>query len=85
MGSDLVKDGYRVVYTKEDQTADAYIEKIMSEMGPNYHIRVVTADRLLQYSAVHSGISRMTPKEFEDELISVGNEIRDFIQKLTKT
>jgi predicted RNA-binding protein with PIN domain len=82
MGSQFVKDGYTVVFTKEDQTADAYIEKIMSEMGPNYNIRLVTADRLLQFSAVHSGIGRMTPAELESEIISVGNEIREFIKNL---
>ena len=84
MGSDFIKDGYRVVFTKEDETADAYIEKIMAKLGPNYNIRVVTADRLLQFSAVHSGISRMTPKELEDEIIRVGNEITEFIKKLTE-
>ena len=83
MGSDFIKDGYRVVFTKEDETADAYIEKVMAKLGPNYNIRVVTADRLLQFSAVHSGISRMTPKELEDEIIRVGNEITEFIKKLT--
>ncbi len=85
MGSTFQKDGYTVVFTKEDQTADAYIEKVMAEMGPNYNIRVVTADRLLQYSAVHSGIARMTPKEFEDEVIKIGNEIRAFVRKLAKS
>ena len=84
MGCTFQKDGYTVVFTKEDQTADRYIEKIMAEMGPNYNIRVVTADRLLQYSAVHSGISRMTPKEFEDEVIKIGNEIREFVRKLAE-
>ncbi len=85
MGSDFVHDGYRVVYTKEDQTADAFIEKMMHELGPNYRIRVVTGDRLLQFSAVHSGIARMTAKEFEDEVVSVGNEITEFIRKLTES
>ena len=84
MGSTFQKDGYTVVYTKEDETADSYIEKQMARLGPNYNIRLVTADRLLQFSAVHSGISRMTPKEFEDEIVSVGNEIRSFIRKLAE-
>ena len=82
VGSDFDHDGYRVVFTKENQTADAYIEKMMHELGPNYRIRVVTGDRLVQFAAVHSGISRMTTKEFTDELISVGNEITDFVKKL---
>jgi predicted RNA-binding protein with PIN domain len=81
-GSEFVRDGYKVVYTKGDQTADAYIEKMMYELGPDYSIRMVTDDKLLQFSAVHSGISRMTAKEFEDEVIKVGNEISDFIKKL---
>lgn len=84
MGSDFLHDGYRVVYTKQDQTADAFIEEMMVEMGPNYNIRVVTGDRLLQYSAVHSGILRMTAKEFEDEVTAVGNEIADFVRKLAQ-
>ncbi len=83
IGSDFSHDGYRVVFTKENQTADAFIEKMMHELGPNYKIRVVTGDRLVQFAAVHSGISRMTVKEFVDELILIGNEITDFIKKLT--
>ncbi len=83
-GSDLTKDGLRMVFTKQDETADTYIEKMMSALGPNYNIGVVTGDRLLQYSAVGSGILRMTTKEFEAEVMRVGNEITDFVHKLTE-
>ncbi|MBE6601152.1 MAG: GTP-binding protein [Ruminococcaceae bacterium] len=82
VGSDFLHDGYRVVFTREDQTADAYMEQRMHELGPDYNIRVVTGDRLVQFSAVHSGILRMTAKEFLDELTSVSNQITDFIRKL---
>ena len=80
-GSETLKEGYKVIFTKENQTADAYIEKMMSAIGPNYNITVITGDRLVQYSAVHSGILRMTAKEFEEEIISVGNEITEFVRK----
>ncbi len=83
-GSEQMHDGYKVVFTKADQTADAYIEKIMHELGPDYSIRMVTDDRLLQFSAVHSGISRMTAKEFLEELTRIGNEITDFVRKLAE-
>lgn len=83
-GSDFVKDGLRIVFTKQDQTADTFMEILMNEMGPNYNIRAVTADRLLQNSAVLSGILRMTPKEFESEITSVGNEITEFVRKLSQ-
>ena len=85
VGTEFVHDGYRVVFTKENQTADTYIEQMMHELGPNYNIRMVSGDKLLQFSAVHAGILRMTAKEFEDEVISVGNEITEFIRKLTES
>ena len=84
-GSDFMHDNYRVVYTKQDQTADTFIEIMMHDLGPNYHIRVVTGDRLLQFSAVHSGISRMTAKEFEAEVTAIGNEITEFVRKLAES
>ena len=83
-GSEFINNGYKVVYTKANQTADAYIEKMMYELGPDYSIRMVTDDKLLQFSAVHSGISRMTTKEFLEELTRIGNEITDFVRKLSK-
>ena len=82
-GSDFCHDGYRVVFTKQNQTADAFIEKMMHDLGPDYTIKVVTGDRLLQFSAVHSGVSRMTVKEFEAEVSAVSREITDFVQRLT--
>ncbi len=82
-GSDFTHDNYRVVFTKENETADAYIEKLMHELGPDYSVRVVTGDRLLQFSAVVSGVFRMTTEEFIDELTRVGNEITEFIRKLS--
>ncbi len=83
-GTEFMHDGYKVVFTKADQTADTYIEKIMHELGPDYSIRMVTGDRLLQLSAVHSGISRMTAGEFLEELTRIGNEITEFVRKLSE-
>ena len=74
-----------MVYTKEDQTADTFIEIMMHDLGPNYSVKVVTGDKLLQFSAVHSGILRMTAKEFEDDVTRVGNEITEFIRKLSES
>ena len=83
-GTEFLHDGYKVVYTRADQTADAYIEKMMYELGPDYSIRMVTDDRLLQFSAVHSGILRVTAAEFEAEVTAVGEEIAEFIKKLSQ-
>ena len=83
-GTEYMHDGYKVVYTKADETADTYIEKLMYELGPDYSIRMVTDDRLLQFSAVHSGISRVSAREFLDELTRIGNEITEFVRKLAE-
>ena len=84
-GSETRRGGYRVVFTRQDQTADAYIERLMYELGPNYNVKVVTGDRLLQLSAVHSGILRMTAREFEEEITRVSNEISEFIRRFAET
>lgn len=83
-GSEILHDGYRIIYTKENQTADAYIERMMHELGPNYNIRMVSGDKLLQFSAVHSGILRVTAAEFEAEVTAIGEEITEFIKKLSQ-
>jgi predicted RNA-binding protein with PIN domain len=72
----------RVVFTKENQTADTLIEQMMMALGPDYNVKVITGDRLLQFSAVVSGVSRMTVREFEDEVRAVGNEIGEFVKRL---
>ena len=81
-GSDTQRDGFRVVYTKQNQTADAYIEKVIHDLGPDFTIRVVTGDYLLQISAVTSGVSRMTTGEFIREVENVSNEISEFARRL---
>ena len=84
-GSEFMRDGYKVVYTAENETGDAYIERLMHLLGPNYAVRVVTADRLVQFSAVHSGILRMTVKEFEEEIARINLEITEYIKKLAES
>jgi predicted RNA-binding protein with PIN domain len=83
-GSEFERNGVKVVYTKQNQTADTYIEKITHDLGPDYSIRVVTGDYLLQISALTAGVSRMTAKEFIGEVTRVGQEISEFIRKLER-
>ncbi|CDC60756.1 small GTP-binding protein domain [Clostridium sp. CAG:448] len=77
-------DGIRVVYTAEGETADAYLEKYMHLAGPDYTLRLVTSDRLIQFSAVHAGVLRMSAREFLYEIQRIDLEIRARIQKLEK-
>ncbi len=77
------RDGYHVVYTSQDETADAFIERKAHELGPSYSVRVVTSDRLIQVSALAAGVARMSAREFEEEILRISAEITEFIQKLT--
>lgn len=81
---ETVHDGVRVVYTAENETGDAYIEKLIYELGASFSVRVVTSDRLIQFSAVNVGVMRMSAREFAEEIQRVNAEITAFIGKLAK-
>jgi len=82
-GSDLDRDGYKVVYTKEDETADTYIERLCHQLGPDFNVRVVTSDRLIRLSAVHAGVFKMSAEEFEEEIRRMNTEVTEYIKKLS--
>lgn len=72
----------RLVYTKEGQTADAYIEELATQIGRNYNIRVVTSDSLVQLSSWRSGLLRMSAREFWMELEAAQGQIRELLTEL---
>lgn len=84
-GEKFDKHGVHVVYTKEHETGDMYIERLVQEIGKNEQVRVVTSDGLIQLSAVHSGVLRMSAREFEIELAAVNEEIGKVLEKQEKT
>lgn len=77
-------NGITVVYTENGETADAYIERRINELGPDYNIRVITSDGLLQLSALSGGVLRMTSGEFEAEVLNVRAEISSLIEDMDK-
>jgi len=58
-------DNINVVYTKENETADTYIEKLIYKADDNNLIRVVTSDYLEQTMVLRLGGVRMTPEELK--------------------
>ena len=66
----------QVVYTREHETADAYIEALVSEIGSNYAVRVATSDGLVQLSSLRSGVLRMSARELEEEVALAQKEMR---------
>ena len=72
--------GITIVYTKESQTADAYIEKTAKELTKNYHVTVATSDALEQLIIFGSGAFRMTARQLEEELINVEKDVRKMVE-----
>ena len=73
--------GIRVVYTKENQTADAYIEALVAEIGLNYNVRVATSDALVQLSSIRSGVLRVSARELWEEIQSAEKEMKVHFHK----
>ena len=65
----------QVVYTKENQTADAYIEALADQIGRNYAVRVATSDGLVQLSSLRSGVLRMSARELKLEVDAAHKEM----------
>ena len=87
----LVFDGYKqkgnlgeksqfhniqVVYTKEGETGDQYIEALAAQIGNNYSVRVATSDSLIQISSLRSGVLRMSARELREEVEIAKKEMR---------
>ena len=70
-----------MVYTKENETGDAYIEALVHEIGNNYNIRVATSDGLVQLSSLRSGVLRMSARELAMELESARKEMGEHFRK----
>ncbi len=81
-GSKQRHNNLRVVYTQEHESADLYIESLVSEIGKNYNIRVATSDALVQLSALRSGVLRVSAKELLAEIERVNDKIALFIRQL---
>lgn len=68
-----------VVYTKEAETADMYIEKSTHALAKNHKVRVATSDYLEQVIVLGHGATRVSAREFYEEVKKVENAIREFI------
>ena len=71
----------QVVYTREGETADAYIEGLVHEIGSNYNIRVATSDSLVQLSSLRSGVLRMSARELLEEVEAARKEMGQHFRK----
>lgn len=69
-----------VVYTKEAETADMYIEKASLDLAKKHKVRVVTSDALEQVIILGNGALRVSSREFQGEVKSAEENIRSIIE-----
>lgn len=73
--------GITVVYTKEAETADMFIEKTAHELGKDHRVRVATSDNVEQIIIMGNGAIRVSATEFLAEVNEVESAIRKIIEE----
>ena len=66
-----------VVYTKEAETADQYIEKLAHKIGPRYRVTVATSDGLEQLIIRGQGCLLLSARDLKEEVDYVESQIAD--------
>ena len=79
LGSVSTYHNIHVVYTKEAETADQYIEKVTHEIGRKHRVTVATSDGLEQMIIMGQGAKRMSAAELKEEIMSTNQELRELI------
>ena len=70
-----------VMFTKEGETADTYIERLTYEMNGKYRVRVATSDRQEQIIALGNGAFRLSASELKGEIERTNLEISSFLKE----
>ncbi|MGO1581426.1 MAG: NYN domain-containing protein [Peptoniphilaceae bacterium] len=81
-GTIYKKDGITIVFTKEFETADHFIEKELHLVGRVRNIRVATSDNIEQQIILAKGGSRISAREFEIEVNNAMTKINKEVSLL---
>lgn len=74
-----------VVYTKEAETADQYIEKVTHEIAKEHRVTVATSDALEQLIILGKGAIRLSAGDLKEEILRINDQIRnDYLDRLPK-
>ena len=68
-----------VVFTKEGETGDAYIESLVAQIGSNYAVKVASSDNLVQLSSFRSGVLRMSARELLEEVKRAEQDMKQYL------
>lgn len=80
-GTEHMEDhaGLTVIYTKEAETADQYIEKAAHEIGKKYRVTVATSDAIEQVIVMSGGAIRLSARDFWEEIKRTSAMIREHL------
>lgn len=78
-------DNISVVYTREAETADAYIEKVTHQLAKNNKVRVVTSDGMEQFIILGNGALRVSSNSFLEEVKEAEKEIKQLIESINNS
>lgn len=73
---EVINSNLSIVFTKDGETADAYIEREVHNMGRKYEVSVVTSDSLEQQTIFQRGAVRVSSLEFYNEVLTTEQKIR---------
>ena len=73
-----------VVYTKEAETADMYIEKTTKEIARKKRVRVATSDGMEQIIILGHGAIRISARAFQEEVKRVNDRIAEEVERRTE-
>lgn len=68
-----------IVYTKEAETADSYIEKATHKLSKNHNVKVATSDYMEQLIILGNGAFRVSANEFLSEVEAAEAELREYL------
>ena len=77
--------GIDVIYTKEAETADLYIEKAAHELSRKYKVTVATSDAVEQVIIYGAGAYRMSAQNLLEELVKTKSLMREHYEKKERT
>lgn len=83
-GTQEEEGGITVVYTKEGETADSFIEREVTRLAKQYRVRAATSDRCEQNIILGAGALRMSARELRGEVEAAKVEIRRIMERQSK-
>lgn len=76
-----INNNLSIVFTKDGETADAYIEREVHEIGRRFEVHVVTSDWLEQQTVFQRGATRISTLEFYNEVLQTEKRIEKKTKK----